>query len=327
MEDRLEEVLEKYDFTVKSRSRARGAVLLDTDQGCKIIKETRTSAGRLVWEHKVKSHLIESGLKRIDSFVINREGTISTQDSGGVRYVVRDWYSGEECNLKSINDVRLAGENLAKLHINMKGLASECDGACAATENIALVFKKHNNELKHIRNYLRNRNDKNNFEIAIIRAFPHFFEQAEGAVNKLSEVYYNRLLESTITDGDIFHGSYTYHNILMSSEGIVTTTFDKCSAGTQIMDLYYFLRKVMEKNEWNQEFGDAILGGYESVKTMSEDERQVLSTLLLYPEKFWKLASYYMNGKKTWFSQKNMDKLTSMCDQSDNRIRFIKQIT
>lgn len=326
LEDRLEEVLEKYDFTVIGRSRARGAVLLDTDRGYKLIKETRTSAGRLVWENKVKNHLVSRGIRRIDSFILNKDENISTQDSGGVRYVVRDWYIGEECDLRSIKDIRLASSNLADLHNNMIGLASSFDGACADTENISVVFKRHNSELKHIKNYLRSRNDKNEFEIAIHKAFPQFYEQAEKAVTQLGQEHFKKLCESTNRNGEIFHGSYTYHNILMCSEGIATTVFDKCSAGIQIMDLYYFLRKVMEKNEWSTEFGNAIMDGYESVKKMSKDEKYVLANLLLYPEKFWKLASYYMNGKKTWISHKNIEKLLLLCSQAENREKFIRHI-
>ena len=326
LEDRYEEVLQKYDFTVSNRSRVRGAILLETNKGYKIIKETRTSAGRLVWENKIKSHLKQQGFTKIDSFYLNKEGTISTSDSSGVRYVVRDWYIGSECDLRNINEIRLAAQNLGSLHVNLKGMGSIVDGSCVDTEDIVVVFKRHNSEMKHIRNYLKNRKDKNEFELALLQAYATFYNQAVKAVEVLDGPLFRKLYTETCSNRDVYHGSYTYHNVLMCPEGVTTTVFDKCAYGIQLMDLYYFLRKVMEKNEWNMEYGRAILEGYESVKKLTEDEKEVLKLLLLYPEKFWKLASYYMNGKKTWISHKNMEKLNALCAQLENRDKFINEI-
>ena len=50
LDDRYDEVLEKYDFSVSKMSRARGAMVLWTDKGIKLLCETHASAGRLVWE-------------------------------------------------------------------------------------------------------------------------------------------------------------------------------------------------------------------------------------------------------------------------------------
>ena len=56
MEDRYDEVLSGYDFLVKGMGRVRGAILLDTDKGYKLMQETHASAGRLVWENRVSMH-------------------------------------------------------------------------------------------------------------------------------------------------------------------------------------------------------------------------------------------------------------------------------
>lgn len=120
MDDRYDEVLEKYDFSVSKMSRARGAMVLWTDKGIKLLCETHASAGRLVWENKVKNHLKENGFERIDTFVINMDQTISTLGRNGVRYLVKDWFNGRECDLCNLSEVRLAASNLARLHISLQ---------------------------------------------------------------------------------------------------------------------------------------------------------------------------------------------------------------
>ncbi len=326
MEDKYDEVLAKYNFEVRGAKRVRGAVLLETDRGYKLLKETRTSATRLVWENMIKTHLKENGFGMIDSFCLNNEGNISSSDQSGMRYVVKDWYIGEECNLKSINDVYMAARNMGRLHANLKGIKSDRMGVCTTAENMESVFKRHNAELKHIKNYIRAHNDKNDFEISFLKVFPMYFEQAENAVDMLSESTYAQMYDRVCDTGEVYHGSYTYHNIFICGDEVATTVFDKCAYGMQIMDLYYFIRKVMEKNEWDIKYGEAVMNGYESIKKLDDGERHILSIFLMYPEKFWKLSSYYMNGKKTLMTEKNMKKLSLLNEQFDKRIKFADKI-
>ncbi len=326
MEDKYDEVLAKYDFCVKGTKRVRGAVLLETDKGYKLFKETRTSATRLVWENMIKTHLRENGFDRIDSFCLNNEGNISSADQSGTRYVVKDWYIGEECNLNDLNDIYMAAENMGKLHANLTGIRYGNRDVCTTAEDMSSVFRRHNTELKHIKNYIRSHNDKNEFEIAFLKVFPMYFEQAKNAAAMLSESAYGDMYGKVCDKGEVYHGSYTYHNILMCEDGVSTTVFDKCAYGMQIMDLYYFIRKVMEKNGWDIKYGEAVIKGYESVKKLSDEERHILAVFLMYPEKFWKLSSYYMNGKKTLMTEKNMKKLELLNEQFDNRIKFADKI-
>lgn len=348
MDDRYDEVLEKYDFSVSKMSRARGAMVLWTDKGIKLLCETHASAGRLVWENKVKNHLKEKGFERIDTFVINMDQTISTLSRNGVRYLVKDWFNGRECDLCNLSEVRLAASNLARLHISLqkarfeagenivseradasagKGAdegvseradASAVEGTAATKEDTLAIFVKHNRELNHIRNYLKGKKFRNEFESRLLSAYPALYGQANESVEGIKNI--------SLGEVNIIHGSYTYHNVIMCEDGIATTSFDKCTYGYKLMDLYYFLRKTMEKNDWKEPYGMAVLEGYDEVYTLENYEKQALACLLAYPEKFWKLASHYMNGKKTWLSVKNMEKLELILAQMEARQDFIAKI-
>ena len=380
MDDKYDEVLEKYDFSVSKMSRARGAMVLWTDKGIKLLCETHASAGRLVWENKVKNHLKENGFERIDTFVINMDQTISTLSRNGVRYLVKDWFNGRECDLCNLSEVRLAASNLARLHISLqkarfeagenigseragasaskgadasagkgagasagkgadasagkgadasagKGTdeggseradASAVEGTAATKEDTLAIFVKHNRELNHIRNYLKGKKFRNEFESRLLSAYPALYGQANESVEGIKNI--------SLGEVNIIHGSYTYHNVIMCEDGIATTSFDKCTYGYKLMDLYYFLRKTMEKNDWKEPYGMAVLEGYDEVYTLENYEKQALTCLLAYPEKFWKLASHYMNGKKTWLSVKNMEKLELILAQMEARQDFIAKI-
>ena len=177
---------------------------------------------------------------------------------------------------------------------------------------------KHNRELNHIRNYLKGKKFRNEFESRLLSAYPALYGQANESVEGIKNI--------SLGEVNIIHGSYTYHNVIMCEDGIATTSFDKCTYGYKLMDLYYFLRKTMEKNDWKEPYGMAVLEGYDEVYTLENHEKQALACLLAYPEKFWKLASHYMNGKKTWLSVKNMEKLELILAQMEARQDFIAKI-
>ena len=75
-----------------------------------------------------------------------------------------------------------------------------------------------------------------------------------------------------------------------------------------------------------QEKGAAVLEGYRREKKIEEDDVEFLLLILTYPVKYWKLMNQYINGKKSWMSSKNMEKLIGVREQEKARENFIKEI-
>ena len=53
MEDRTELALEQYDFQIKSRRRARGAVLLETNEGLRLMREYTKITPHFEFENEI----------------------------------------------------------------------------------------------------------------------------------------------------------------------------------------------------------------------------------------------------------------------------------
>ena len=100
----------------------------------------------------------------------------------------------------------------------------------------------------------------------------------------------------------------------------------KLNYSLQIQDLYDFLRKVMEKNNWDLKLGKNIINEYSEIKPITVREYEVLKALLSYPEKFWKIINYYYNSNKAWYSEKNEDKLKQFRNSEKIRWDFIDNI-
>ena len=294
MDDKHGEIFRQYDLKVFNTYRARGAFLLETNQGLKLLKSFEGSKNHLLFENKVKQALVDQGFTRVDSLVPNKVGEYISEDSMGVKYIIKNWFSGEECNLKELKDVQKAATNLGMIHSLARGIEQEEEERKYLVQtDLSVVFDKHNKELKRVRSYVINKRQRNEFERNFLLLFDEFFEDASKASEILSQSSYAKLYEKNCMESLVCHGNYNYHNLLICKSDMATTNFDKCQIGVQISDLYQFLRKCMEKNNWSLEFGKVIIDSYNEVRQMSDDEYQTLYLLLLYPEKFWKVTNYY----------------------------------
>ena len=327
MDDKHGEVFRQYDLKVYNMYRARGAFLLDTNQGLKLLKGFEGSKNHLIYENRVKEALLSKGYQNVDLLVETKTGEYIAEDGSGGKYIIKDWFEGEECNLKDTQEVYDASRNLARLHIALQEveLGEEEEFYCYQSE-LPEVFEKHNRELKRVRSYIRDKKQRNEFELAFLLSFESFYEEAIKASELIMNSQCKKLYEEAKEKHTICHGNYTYHNVLMNKEQVATTNFDRACIGLQVTDLYQFMRKCMEKNDWDMEIGKAMITGYESLRKLPKEENAILYILLLYPEKFWKVTNFYYNNKKSWIPKRNIMKLTSLQQQSPMKAAFLKEL-
>ena len=325
MDNKIDDILQRYPLNVVSQKRARGAVMLCTENGTYIIKPYEGSRRRLQFQRMVQDKLISEGYKNIDEIIMNNDGELSIKDNKGNVWIVKRWYQGEECDIRDLQEVCMAASNMARLHQIMV-LETDEDNLCYEKDDLYDVFTRHNKEIKRVHSYIKGKRQKNDMEIKLLNSYHMFYSQGENAANILKSIGYRNIREYSFENQCVAHGNYTYHNVLFKDKHIITTGFEKCVVGVQMMDLYDFVRKVMEKNSWKTEMGLKVIDSYCDVRMPSDEECRVLYTLLLYPEKYWKLINFYYNSRKTWMSAKNNEKLNKICEQERDRAEFLESV-
>ena len=146
------------------------------------------------------------------------------------------------------------------------------------------------------------------------------------AAEALAQSAYGNLYARAVQEGRVCHGSFHQHNVLFSGGKTVLLQFDRCHVGVQLSDLYDFMRKVMEKWDWNPRIGLQMLSWYDGVVPLSDDEREYVRLRLSYPEKFWKTANTYYHSNKAWIPEKNVEKLQTAITQTEEKLRFLENI-
>ncbi|MDD2978599.1 MAG: MarR family transcriptional regulator [Hespellia sp.] len=348
------EVLEQYPIEVSSTRKVRGAYFCETDQGIFLLENMNFAAGRAPLLHELDKSLYEKGFACTDRLAATKAGAFYSVGKDGTKYVLKHWFSGRECEVRREGDVLQAVQMLAKLHrillwkepdecaepdekAAMESSEPEKTGGrteAVGTEithpfvgkNLRDAYQRHNTELLKIRKFIRSRVTKNEFERLYMSHCEEVVERAKAVTRRLELSGYDSLYRQSVETKSLVHGDYNYHNVLFLTSGIAVTNFQHFHIDVQMEDLYYFMRKVLEKNRWNQSLGMRMLRSYEAIRPVSETEREYLAIRLAYPEKFWKIMNTYYHSNKAWIPEKNLDKLKIALLQREDREKFLKQV-
>ena len=178
---------------------------------------------------------------------------------------------------------------------------------------------RHTRELKHIRKYILKRNNKSKFERLYLECYEAFARQSAEVVEFLQR-YPEQ--DGGYTTG-VCHGDVNQHNILFTSDGPALIQMEHAHVGAQITDVGKFLRKILEKNDWNRQLGMELIREYCRIHPLSEQDLRGLYYRLAYPEKFWKIANRYYCSRKVWDSGQNYEKLYREIRQNRARSQFL----
>lgn len=321
-------ILEQYPFEVKQTMKGRGALLCSTDKGLKILKEYRGSEGRADFLFSLLQFLKDHGLGQVDRIVKTKEDKTVAKDVDGTSYIVRDWYEGRECDTRNRDDILSSIRQLAKVHNILKDFPEEIPDYLQIKEDALFVEnERHTKELKKVRNFISSRKKKNDFEMNFLKSFDLFYEEA-GKVLSLQK----QELQQTMNEEEknnvygICHGDYNQHNVFFTGHDIAVLNFEKASYDVQVADLGKFMRKILEKHNWNMGLGMDMLDAYQHVRELSRREGKQLYIRLAYPEKFWKIANHYFNTSKAWVCGRDLDKLNKFIAQNETRENFLHLI-
>lgn len=326
MKEKGIEVLDKYDINIIKTGKVRGAILLITDEGPMLLKECARAEQRIAFENSIHSLIKDSSEIYSDYIIRNNEGEYITKDANQISYVIKKWYEGNECIPTDRESIYNAVTYLAKLHKILYGKI--CSVNKTYSNNLIENYERYNRELKRARNFVRTKKHKTDFELQLISEFDAFYSTCEYTLKLLKESDYKDMYSKAMIEGEIIHGDYNYHNIIfmdnMTKAGILN--FESANMNLRIVDVYNFLRKVMEKNDWDIELGINIIERYDSVRTISDKEKKLLKIMLMYPEKFRKVVNHYFNGNKSWIPGKNMEKLILVHKQMKLREKFVQYL-
>ena len=322
MNDRAVNLLDQYEIEVNRTWKGRGAILCDSDRGLLILKEYCGPVDKIKFQDFLLKHLKESGTVRAESILRTKEDEMIVYDQDRVPYMVKTYCEGRECNHRDVEECKQAVSTLARLH-EASDLSAYEELQEQPVFRVEKEYDKHNRELKKVRKFLWEKSQKTDFEIYLMKHYDYFMNNALQITDELRYYAYE---EDSYGFPIVCHGDYQYHNIIQTKEESVLINFEKCVRDYPMRDLYLFLRKLLEKNNWSQTLGDTLLESYNKIKSLTDRDYKQLYYRLAYPEKFWKIVNFYYNTGKAWIPGRNMEKMEKLFAQERDKQLFLESI-
>ena len=315
-----ETMLEQYDIEIKQVTKGRGVFVCDTDRGKKILAPFRGSKERAEFVKEMLRNMKDAGFFA-EQIIPTREGECVVVDETGIRFWLKDFVEGNECQATREWDVLAGAGVLAAFHQCAASCAKEIPAFMKNAKNEPeVLYARHYRELVFVKNFVKTRKTKNAFERGFWAQYPYFIAQAKAAVLLLKEQ------EKTDITYSLCHGDCNQHNVLRTADGIRLVNYETMCYGGQVVDLANYMRKILEKNSWNLCMGKRILEAYEKNRTLTKQEKHLLYELLLFPEKFWKISNHYSNSHKAWVSERDIEKLNRLVAEEPAREQFLENL-
>lgn len=327
MNERCLEVLSLYDIETEKTVRGRGAYLVWTDKGLFRLSEYTGTENRIAYEAKILEYLKSVGFDRVDYIIPALDGRLYVEDSVGGKYILKQWYDGRECDVKKQSDLLAAVQTLACLHISTEHIRNEEIRTIAPKgDSVLEEYRRHNKELRRVRSFMRGRNRKTQFEYDVLSHFDEYYSYAEDACSQMEEAGFEVMEKEAWEHCSICHGTYNYHNLIINVNSMAVVNFNHSARGLQLRDLHFFIRKVMEKHDWNIQLGSKLLEQYQLIRGLNAKELSMLGIMISYPEKFWKVLNRYNSSNKSWIPDKNAEKLETIYRQQELKKEFARKV-
>ncbi|GFO86373.1 MULTISPECIES: phosphotransferase [Anaerostipes] len=316
LNEKYQMLLDQYDICVNRLKRGRGGILCFTGREVYALSQTSLSEERLLAVSNWTKTLQSAGFPYTDQYIINKSGCFLSYDKYYESFALRKTFSGSECDIHSLKDLKAAACTLGNLH----KISAELSYSSDHLRKYTSVFKHYQqkySEMKSISRFIRGKKNKGTFEYRFLEHFPEYQKQMETSLELLRS--------SPPSKNGWCHGACSHHNVIMTEGGPALIHFEHFFYGYPILDLYCFLRKVLEKNDYRFSCCETVIRSYTREFPLTIRDLRCLYALLLFPEKFWKISNQYMSHKKHWVSPRYINKLEEFTLAKELRTIFLEK--
>lgn len=325
MQGMVREVSDKFGYGIKNIVPFKDAYMIETSQGQKLIKRVQISPGRLIFVHNAKEHLVNNGFTGVDRYLCTLSGDPYFAFDNCC-YAVVDMIKGKESSFDDDNDLMRSASLLAGLHKASAGYLAPA--GCKVKNELGKMPVYFRKRLDDIRKMIKKAKKKNSlFDQLFLKYVDYFYEAGETAYNDLLASSYWKLVDKFSAEKGFCHHDYNHHNIYFSGESATVANFEYCCHELRVYDIANLIRRKMRKCDWSFSKAEMIINSYNTIVNVDKDEMEVLRSILLFPQKFWRVVNRYYNSRRSWSERSYLATLQEALDEIEPHAGFIKEFS
>ncbi len=325
-EDSLNNIVEQFGLKMIDCCNCRRIWRVKTDLGFKYLKKTKLSAADLWFVHEALQYLHRNSFPHTPTLLCSKTGEPFVNTDNGI-FILTDWFFGVELDFGTLMDLRAASRFLAEFHQKSSGFFPS-----QPNESRTCWLKwpvKLENRLTELQDFFRLANaekESSHFSRLYLRNFEPFYRQAVTSYEALLKSPYRTIAEDGLRQRSFCHHDYSGRNLLRTYLNcIFLVDFDYCLLDLRIHDLINLLVRNLKHNGWNPDIGDFILNEYQQVIKLTQEELEVMSILLSWPQDFWQVGLQYYYEKLPWSKERFLRKLEHKIDCRLARNKFLDE--
>jgi CotS family spore coat protein len=327
VEELSQQVAEGFGFKQKSYVRGRGIFICTTDRGIKGIRQVVVNHGKILFQHGAQEHLYNNGFQQIDRFILSTQNT-PFYIHDGKTYIMTEWIEGRECDFDREQELQMAVSALAYMHQASKGFIP-IEGSKIRSElgRLPEQLQRRIAELARMRKLARRQSSLSRFDILFLTNYEYYYTLCGEAIKTLENSGYTQLAAQVEAEKSFCHHDYTNRSVRINHQGqAYVKDFQQCCYDIPISDLANIMKRYMRKCEWDRVKAQRVIEIYHEICPITYEEFQVLTVMLKFPHRFWRVCNRYYNSRRTWNSEILCNRLQEIIVQKEKHKIFIDSL-
>ena len=323
----LDKIVKQYALDVFKIQKIRSVYKIHTANGCYCLKKIGNGEKRALKSIDIMEYLKLKGFNNVATPFPNISGDMVIKRKNSTYYLT-NWINADEVNFNISEHIIDSVGLLAEFHNKAKGYFSK---KIKIKNNFGKLPKIFNNKLSLLnsfKSYLKNKDNKNDFDNIYYNNIDYYIKQAQQALDILRNSSYSKLCEEYKKEMFLCHNSFYYQNILKSKNNeYYIIDLESCLYDLPVIDLGKFIRRIMWRKSflWDFDMCKALISKYDSIRRINDKEYEVLLSMLIFPYKFYRLGRKKYQKNKKWKEERYNNKLNKILEFREAKEDFIEK--
>ena len=252
--------------------------------------------------YDIMTYLYEKGFFRISKPVATLEGACGLASPEGY-YTMNRWVGGIPCVLDNEFHLQAAGRCLGAFSCAAQG-GTLLPGGKVGYHQWGERFAQRTEDLCRWDRELRQKHKRNPWEQLYLKVAPGMIRDGVAAENLLKHSAYAYLADEALYYRTFVHRDVAARNFIIGADGEGwLIDFDYCRYDLPLTDIVRFVERGLKAVVYTPRQLDHMVASYDSIRPIDREEYRVISAMLLFPQKFWRLSERYFADPKTALKQ------------------------
>lgn len=292
------------------------------------LKRSGLSPAKLQFIAEAQNHLTHCGFQYF-SHPLFCGGAPFLELEDGI-YTLYEWVAGDRCDFDHLGHLKAAAETLARFHL------------VSRLPSVVKIKSHKKPELRWVRRISTRIEDMERYAVVASEHAEGFFEKmylafygpmmkkASDSRRLLLSSEYPRLEEEARKVGSFIHYDVAARNFIIQDGKAYLIDFDYCARDLPLVDLMRLMKRSLKYGNNAENKLKVIIEGYGRIYPMSKEQWEVLHALLLFPQKYWRLAQRYFQNdphRDNDFFKKRIRTAVAELEREDQWIKIFRRYT